>query len=174
MKNEQAFKESMVLFGEIFDKKVSPEILKIYWDILTPYTDEQFSTAVAAHNRTGRFFPRPADLISLIEGTSQANAQEAWGEVMNQIRDSANASFDKPTTRAVAAIGGAEYLGTMSYRDLEFKKKDFIDIYESLDDADPTPRIETGKSQIDMVNDLVKKVTDDTTRNSDDENDKDP
>ena len=147
MNNKTMFKDAMTLLGTIFDKEVLSTVIKVYWQVLSPYTDDQFHKAVEAHMRVGKFFPRPADLIELIEGTSQANAHEEWGEVMKQLRDSTNATFDKPTARAVNTIGGVAYLATMNYRDLEFKKKDFIDVYESLDDSDPTPRIESGQSQ---------------------------
>ena len=173
MKDQQKFKELILMLGDIFDKKVSSGTLKTYWQVLSSYTDTQFATAADAYMRVGKFFPRPADFIELIEGTSEANAHEAWATALLELRDSANAKFDAKTAKVIAALGGAEYLGQMSYRDLEFKKKDFIAIYESLDNADPTPRIESGQSESVMGNDLVKKVTDDTTRNSDDENEPD-
>lgn len=170
MKNKDGFKTVMLLASDIFHRDVEPSVIQAYWNIFAAYTDKQFADAMAAHLCTGKFFPVPADLINLIDGTSQANAQEAWGEVLKQLRDSANTTFDKPTARAVAAIGGAEYLGTMTYKDLEFKKRDFVAVYES-DTAGEPVAITNGQSQIGMVNDLVKKVTDDSTRNSDGEDD---
>ena len=107
MKDEQKFKELLLMLGDIFDKKVSGTILKTYWQILSSYTDTQFATAVDAHMRVGKFFPRPADFIELIEGTSEANAHEAWATALLDLRDSANAKLDSYTANVIAAICGA-------------------------------------------------------------------
>ena len=148
MKDENGFKEQVVMLGEVFDKKITGGLIKIYWETLRQYSDEQAANAISAHVRTGTFFPRPADLIKLIDGTSEENAHEAWAEVLRQLTDFANAKFDPATERAVQAMGGAEYLSHMSYHDLEFKKKDFLDYYESTTDRSDNLGIESQQERI--------------------------
>ena len=148
MKDENRFKKQAVMLGEVFDKKITGGLIKIYWETLRQYSDEQVANAVTSHVRTGTFFPRPADLIKLIDGTSEENAHEAWAEVMRQLTDFASAKFDPATEKAVQAMGGAEYLSHMSYRDLEFKKKGFVDYYESITDRQENAGIESQQERI--------------------------
>ena len=139
--NKPHFSDQMAILGSAFQVDVAP-MLAVYWADLSGYTDQQFEQAAIAHRRTGKFFPRIADLIELIDGTSKENAHEAWAAALIQLKDSANAKFSPATAKAIRAIGAAQYLGQMSYKDLEFKKRDFIEVYESKAATESVPAIE--------------------------------
>ena len=128
--NKRTFAENMTILSEAFDKEITPALTKIYWDRLGDASDEQFMKAVVAHIETERFFPRVADLVDKIKGSSLDNKHEAWASVVRALRDSSNMNLPESVMDAVNAIGGARSLGQMTERDLEFKKKDFFEVYE--------------------------------------------
>jgi hypothetical protein len=67
MKNETEFAAAMETFMEMFEKKLSKKIIKIYWQALKPYTDEECEYAFKDVFSTARFFPKPADIIEKIK-----------------------------------------------------------------------------------------------------------
>lgn len=69
MKNKIEFKEFMSGMGEVFDKKITPVIIKLYWKVLEPFTDEQCQQAFNIAIAQCRFFPKPADLTEFIVGS---------------------------------------------------------------------------------------------------------
>lgn len=127
------FVKELTVLGAAFQIDVKP-LLEVYWDSLSGYSDNSMSKARAAHIRTGEFFPRVSNLINLIEGTGKENAHKAWGDVLKQLQNAAAASFDLATARVVTAMGGSVYLSHLTYRELEFKKKDFLEMYELQSD----------------------------------------
>jgi len=126
--NKLTFAQHMTALSELFDKEITPALTQLYWDRFERESDEDFAKAVAAHIETERFFPRIADLVDKIKGSG--NKHEAWAEVVLALRDSSNMSLPASVMKAVNAIGGARALGHMTERDLEFKKKDFLEVYE--------------------------------------------
>lgn len=63
MKNYDQFVRLMRILGEVFDKDVSDDLLKIYWRLMKSHTDENFAESVQIHLQEGTYFPRPAELI---------------------------------------------------------------------------------------------------------------
>lgn len=70
MADSTKFKEAMAVLGESYDKPFSEPKLKIYWQSLKSYSDEQIQHAVSKYisQENCQFFPKPGELISLIEG----------------------------------------------------------------------------------------------------------
>ena len=136
MKNEDQFKSNLVAVGEVFSKEVSPALAKIYWRSLSQFTDNQVQAAFDRAVTNLKFFPKPAELIELIEGTRTEQAHGAWGILLRELSDSANAQLDPISVKTVESMGGIRYLATRSMRDLEFKEKTFVTIYESLSERD--------------------------------------
>lgn len=132
MKNDAEFKEYMAILATVFHTELTTSLIKIYWEAMRSYTDEQFAQACDTYIKTGRFFPKPVELIELIEGDKSQIAAEAWETVLKGLRDSKNVAFSPEITKAVNLLGGAEYLGSMNNRDLEFKRNQFMEIYQSV------------------------------------------
>jgi len=93
MNNKISFKEFMAGAGEIFDKQVTPILSKMYWKSLEPFTDEQCRKAFNLAIERCKFFPKPAELIELIRGSSKQIEQEKddkaliiANEIMEQAR----------------------------------------------------------------------------------------
>lgn len=149
MNDEKRFKENMATLATVFNVDLTPFMITNYWEIFKGYDDDQFSHAVKQYLIRGKFFPKPVELIELIDGDQNQVAAEAWEVVLKGLRDSQNVVFSPEINRTVEMLGGAEYLGRMHERDLEFKRNQFMEIYQSVVitegnklDYDDTPRIE--------------------------------
>jgi hypothetical protein len=74
----QAFAGLMALLAETFDKDFTVQRVEIYARALAEYSIEVIAAAVDAAIRTLKFFPKPAELIELIEGSPDDQAEHAW------------------------------------------------------------------------------------------------
>ena len=134
MKNENQFKKNLVAVGELFNKEVSPALAKMYWNALSGFTDEQVQTAFDQAICSQKFFPKPADLIESISGTSESRSMEVWAAIMDQIRKVGSCEkpgFSEEILDIISKTGGWKYLCSLSYKQLEFKYNDFKDYFIS-------------------------------------------
>jgi hypothetical protein len=79
MKNEQMFETFMLGFGELYDKPITPVIIKLYWLALEPFSDDQCLKAFEAAPARYKFFPKPAELISDMTAPLELLAQQQTG-----------------------------------------------------------------------------------------------
>ena len=67
--------------SELYTKPMTESLQALYFDALASYPMVDVTRAFRLHIRhpeQGRFFPKPADLIVLIEGDSESRALQAW------------------------------------------------------------------------------------------------
>lgn len=72
------FRNRLVGLAEVFDAKLSPQRVALYFEALR---DLDFAAVVGGLNqavRVCKFFPRPAEIRTLILGDSEDRAEEAW------------------------------------------------------------------------------------------------
>ena len=67
MKNKSLFKKHMKTFNELYDKNISKGLLDVYWDALDVYSDEECEKGFKEIIKSCVFFPKPAEIINLIE-----------------------------------------------------------------------------------------------------------
>ena len=65
---------------EVFGKDLTPQLVEIYARALAKYSIEVIAAAVDEAIRRLKFFPKPAELIELIEGSPDDQAEHAWGQ----------------------------------------------------------------------------------------------
>jgi hypothetical protein len=75
----QAFGGLMAVLEEVFDKDFTLQRVEIYFRALAAWPIERIKDAVESAVRTLKFFPKPAELIELIEGSPDDQAEQAWG-----------------------------------------------------------------------------------------------
>jgi hypothetical protein len=68
----------MAMLVEVFDKEVTPQRVEIYFRALAAYPIDRIAAAVEEAVRTLKFFPKPAELIELIEGSPDDQAEHGW------------------------------------------------------------------------------------------------
>ena len=135
MTNEDGFMELMAGLGELFDKPMSPSLVDIYWNALTKYTDEEVRAAFTTAGLTCKWFPKPVELIELIDGNPEDRIAMAW----TQLRDAcesvgaySSVSFDDPGLIAVIEDwGGWQDVCHLPYEEWQFRQKQFRDIYRA-------------------------------------------
>ena len=80
---KKAFFDVITKCGDLYDKKIKPERVSVYWDALNHRTLEDIKTAINRHIQDaerGRFFPLPADISAQLprELNAWLDANEAW------------------------------------------------------------------------------------------------
>jgi hypothetical protein len=78
--NIEDFAGLMALLAEVFGKELNPQLVEIYFRALADFSIERIAAAVEEAVRRLRFFPKPAELIELMEGSPDDQAEHAWGQ----------------------------------------------------------------------------------------------
>lgn len=145
--DKDAFTEMMMAAGEVYGKVITVPMIKMYFAALGPMSVEQVQCAMMAHLQNpdnGQFFPKPADLIRQLSGTSKQQeaaiedkASMAWACIERDIRRIGSYGTlkmdDKQALAAVKAIGGWQSLCQTETSKMEWKRKEFIRMYETFE-----------------------------------------
>ena len=150
MNNQDQFKSLLIGVGEVFGKEVTQTLAQIYWTALKEFTDDEVSEAFNQAVASLKFFPKPCELREFIQGNAEELAYQAWDQVMADIRrgvghptpkfvrknedGSLKVEHEKPSVSErveglVNHLGGWSNLGMMSYKDLDFKRKEFVQLF---------------------------------------------
>lgn len=143
--DQERFKIILAGVCEIYSKRISPQLIQMYWQSLKPVTIDQFDSAVQKHMldpKNGRFFPIPADIMRNIDGqqqTTEDRAMLAWMEVERSIsRIGAYGSInleDKQALMAIKNMGSWQQLCHTDRDKLGFKRQEFMANYKALENT---------------------------------------
>jgi hypothetical protein len=81
-----AFAGLMNGLGEAFNEPVSNARARIYFEALEDLPIDALRVAVLAHVRSGKFFPRAAELRDAVLGNVEDQAEIAWQHVLREVR----------------------------------------------------------------------------------------
>jgi hypothetical protein len=132
-----AFTLEMVKAAEIHREQLSEARIVAYFEILAECELDDLRDAFRAHSRSCKFFPKPSELIELIEGSLEDRAELAWMQVRKVIRGEARlqvvAHSDPAITPAVYSVfGGWMEAQQVKTDDLQFRRRDFIRCYRTM------------------------------------------
>jgi hypothetical protein len=149
MKNEdkRAFFDLMMAAGEVYGREVTQPMAAIYFSAMATVSIEQVQAAMMAHMQnpdSGRFFPKPADLIKQMTGTTKQQdaaiedrAAIAWACIERDIRRIGSYGTlkleDKQALATVKAMGGWQSICQTETSKMEWKRKEFIRMYETFE-----------------------------------------
>lgn len=149
MKNEdkRAFFDLMMAAGEVYGREVTQPMAAIYFSALANVSIEQVQEAMMAHMQnpdSGQFFPKPADLIKQMTGTTKQQdaaiedrAAIAWACIERDIRRVGSYGTlkleDKQALATVKAMGGWQSICQTEISKMEWKRKEFIRMYETFE-----------------------------------------
>lgn len=149
MKNEdkRAFFDLMMAAGEVYGREVTQPMAAIYFSALANVSIEQVQEAMMAHMQnpdSGQFFPKPADLIKQMTGTTKQQdaaiedrAAVAWACIERDIRRIGSYGTlkldDKQALATVKAMGGWQSICQTETSKMEWKRKEFIRMYETFE-----------------------------------------
>jgi hypothetical protein len=119
-------------------KDLSEFGLNVWWNALKQYDLRALENALGRHcvdPDQGKFLPRPADVVRLLEGSTLDSAQLAWTKVIEGVRHVGtyeSVCFDDPIiNRVVEDMGGWIGLGAIKTEELPFRAKEFEQRYRA-------------------------------------------
>lgn len=109
------FKKILVFLAEIFPRDLKPTTYVMYFATLSDLTIEQVNIAANKWARSGKFFPKPAELRELaFDNSNQLTAGDAWNMVLKHVfkHGADNSALLPPAVmRAVRGVGGLNEIG---------------------------------------------------------------
>lgn len=134
--------DTMAYYG----KDVSPFLLAMFWEPLSWFDYAEVHTAFAKHMAStdnGQWAPKVADIMRMIEGSSQSQGLQAWSKVQRAIGSvgrNQSVAFDDPLIHVVISeMGGWYELCGVTLDDLPFRAKDFEARYRAYKSRRETP-----------------------------------
>ncbi len=135
--DKKFFVALMTAMTEIYGKKLSSQLLEIYWRSLEPYELNDIKQALNAYivnPDNGQFIPKPADIIKILSGNSTEKALYAWNKVLKAIRQVGSYNsivFDDPIIHLILDdMGGWILMCKTNESELSFARYDFEKRYK--------------------------------------------
>lgn len=126
--------DAMAYYG----KDVSSFMLDIFWDGLKRFDFADVSRAFSAHAQNpdnGQFAPKLADIVRMLEGTTQSQGMQAWSKVqaaIGSVGRMQSVVFDDPLIHvAITEMGGWYALACCMEAELPFKAREFEKRYQA-------------------------------------------
>lgn len=130
--DKAAFAELLTSVHAFYGKDASTFAISVWWEACKPFDLAAVRDAVNRHATNpdaGQFMPKPADMVKMLQGSTQDGAMVAWAKVDKAIRfvgTYATVVFDDPIIHAVVEdMGGWVLLGTKTDKEWPFIAKEF-------------------------------------------------
>lgn len=132
------FSEVMIGLSEVYGRKFTEAAMDIYFNAFGQYDVETVISAISAHVKSpdnGQFFPKPADIIRMIGGSSKDMSFIAWTKVDKAVRKVGiyeSVVFDDEIIHIVIHdMGGWPSLGEKQDSEWPFIAKEFMERYQA-------------------------------------------
>lgn len=141
MKPEQFddFCELLGVVSEQYGKPISAGAKMLYWQGLIDYDFEAVKQGLFRHIRNpdnGMFMPKIADIIKMLQGSTQDSALLAWSKVdkaVRQVGTGVSVVFDDPIIHKVLIdMGGWASFGSKTEQEWPFVAKEFENRYRGF------------------------------------------
>lgn len=113
-------------------------VLDVWWGACESFSLEQVRRAFTVHAKdpeAGKFCPKPADLVKVLQGTSTDRAAVAWGVVMQAIGAAGqyqDVDFGDPATHAaIHDLGGWPKVCRTELKELGYLQHRFTESYRA-------------------------------------------
>jgi hypothetical protein len=91
-----AFAELIFAVGEIYSEALSDTRVEFYFAALSDLDLPEIRTALNAHVRAVKFFPKPAEIREAVVGSAEDRAELAWNGLLRIVRRHGWANPPKP------------------------------------------------------------------------------
>lgn len=126
-------KKKLLTLAEAVGTEITENRADIYWEIFKDYPDEELTKALNLSLKTNKFFPKPAELIELIEGSPSDKSLQAWQAALNSVSKvgvyNSPKFEDKIITAIILDMGGWEAYCNMPTKENPWKEKEFRERY---------------------------------------------
>lgn len=130
------FAKAMSALAEYYGKELSEGVISLYWQGLEGYDIADIEAAIGRHLQnpdSGQWMPKIADIVRMIEGSTQTSAAIAWAKVMRavgRVGQYRSVAFDDPVIHlALDDLGGWPAMCQISEDELPFLQNRFERIY---------------------------------------------
>jgi len=131
--------------GEYYDKKVSTELLKMYFSDLIEFSIEDVNAGARAHRldpKHGTFFPKAADIIRHLQTgklSTEDKALLAWAQIQHELRKhGAYGNLELDDKQAIAALKSFtswKEFCMAPVSDMTWMQKKFISMYSTYENT---------------------------------------
>lgn len=135
----QPFTDMLQAIADLYGKRLTEFSIGIYWNALRHVDLAVVREAMNRHVRNpdnGQFMPKPADLIRMMEGSTQDKALQAWVKVDKALRTVGphqSVVFDDPLIhRVISEMGGWISLGPRTDEQWPFVAREFEQRYRTF------------------------------------------
>jgi len=139
--DELKFAELMAVLAEVYDDGRPPSKLKmeVYFRALEQFDIDSIGNAIKdlIYTRTTASFPKPAEIIQEIRGTTSNRATLAWVDVLETVKRVGHyqsVKFSDPVIHGVIEVMGGwiRLAGDMTTDEEKWKQREFEKLYEVL------------------------------------------
>ena len=130
MKDRERFLKNFAALAELWGERLSKPKIELFWRALERYEDDDVAAGILEAARSCKYgFPKPADIIDFIEGSSDTKAALAWGQVLKAISDNGfyrSVRFYDPAIHTVLeALGGWMEISGKTTTELKYLEAQF-------------------------------------------------
>jgi len=129
---DDELKKLILILCEEYHAEFSEARFKIWFGFLQEFELDDVTKAIQICLTECSYFPRLAEICQQLKlnFNPKLNALEAWAQLLVDLQKS-SAGENPITQKIVKTMGGAKHLGNCTFRDLEFQRKNFIELYEN-------------------------------------------
>lgn len=135
-------KQFQALMGDVYSfygKDYSLFGSGVWWEAMKPFDFKAVADALNRHcvnPDVGQFLPKPADVVRMLEGSTQDAGLVAWAKVDRAVRQLGtyrSVAFDDALIhRVIADMGGWVQLGTKNEDEWPFLRNEFVNRYRGF------------------------------------------
>ncbi|HLP99185.1 MAG TPA: DUF6475 domain-containing protein [Sideroxyarcus sp.] len=129
-----------------YGKDVSSFALTVWWEAMKPFDMDAVAQAMNRHVMnpdSGQFMPKPADIVKMLQGSTQDSALRAWAKVDKAVRHVGtwdDVAFDDPIIhRVLHDMGGWIAMGHKTEDEWPFVAKEFENRYRAFKTRNERP-----------------------------------
>lgn len=142
----EKFRDGLTGVYAFYDKEINTFALDLWWNALKHYDLAAITQAFNRHvvnTESGKWLPKPADIIRMLQGSTQDAALMAWAKVDKAVRHKGtyvDVVFDDPVIhRVLHDMGGWIALGQKNEDEWPFVAKEFENRYRGFRERSEIP-----------------------------------
>ena len=142
-------KQFFALIGDVYAfyrQDFSAFAGNVWWEAMKPFDFRAVADALNRHcinPDKGQFMPKPADVVKMLQGSTQDAALQAWSKVDRTVRTVGNyrsVVFDDPLIhRVLTEMGGWVQLGAKTEDEWPFVRNEFVNRYRGYRERSDLP-----------------------------------
>ena len=138
IEQKKRFAMALSALAEYYGRELSDGVIALYWQGLSNFSIADIEAAIGRHIQnpdSGMWMPKIADIVRMIDGSTQSAAATAWAKVMRAVGSVGqyqSLAFDDPVIHlAIEENGGWISLCRIEEAELPFVQKRFETSYRN-------------------------------------------